>query len=310
MPFTRANIPDQTGKIVVVTGATGGLGYETALALAAAGADVVLTGRNSAKGADALARIRAAHPAAHVSYETLDLGSLKSVGAFAESFAKAHQRIDVLVNNAGVMMPPKRETTVDGLELQFGTNHLGHFALTAKLLPLLRAAPAPRIVTVSSIAHRGASIRFDDLQWTSGYNPTRSYGQSKMANLLFAQELQRRSDAAGWGITSIAAHPGVSSTELVANGIGTGFIGRLASASIRVFGHPPAPGALPQIFAATSPDAKPGQYYGPQGIGEIAGVPGPARITGEARDPKIAARLWTISEQLTGVSFPSIAKAA
>jgi NAD(P)-dependent dehydrogenase (short-subunit alcohol dehydrogenase family) len=310
MSFTRADIPDQTGKTIVITGATGGLGYETALALAAAGADVVLTGRNGKKGADALARIRAAYPAARISYETLDLGSFKSIDAFATSFAAAHRHLDVLVNNAGVMMPQKRETTVDGLELQFGTNHLGHFALSAKLLPLLRAAPAPRLVTVSSIAHRGASIRFDDLQSTRSYNPTRSYGQSKMANLLFALELQRRGDAGGWGITSIAAHPGVSSTELVANGIGTGFIGRLASASIRVFGHPPAPGALPQIFAAASPAAEPGHYYGPQGIGEIAGPPGPARITGEARDPNIAARLWTISEQLTGVSFPSIAKAA
>ncbi|MEO6013592.1 MAG: SDR family oxidoreductase [Devosia sp.] len=310
MSFTRADIPNQSDKLVLITGATGGLGYETALALAASGAETILTGRNGAKGADALARIRAAHPAARISYETLDLGSLASVAEFAAAFSARHDHLDILVNNAGVMMPPRRETTADGFELQFGTNHLAHFALTAQLLPLLRAAKAARVVTVSSIAHRGASIQFEDLQWTSGYNPNRSYGQSKMANLLFALELQRRSDAAGWGIASIAAHPGISSTELVANGIGAGLIGTMASSIIRVFGHPPAPGALPQIFAATSPAAEPGHYYGPTGIGEIAGPPGSAKITGEARDRDIATRLWTISERLAGVHYPDLAQAA
>jgi NAD(P)-dependent dehydrogenase (short-subunit alcohol dehydrogenase family) len=310
MPFTRADIPDQTGKLAVITGATGGLGYETALALAAAGAEVVLTGRNAKKGADALSRIRTAYPSARISYETLDLGSLKSVADFAAAFSAAHDHLNLLVNNAGVMMPQRRETTVDGFELQFGTNHLGHFALTGQLLPLLRAARAARVITVSSIAHRSAAMRFDDLQWTTGYNPTRSYGQSKLSNLLFALELQRRSDSQGWGIKSIAAHPGVSSTELVANGIGTGFIGSIASTMIRFFGHPPAPGALPQILAATSPDAKPAGYYGPTGFFEIAGPPGTAQIMPQAADPAAAARLWTISERLTGVSYPKLAEAA
>lgn len=306
MPFTVADIPNLSGKLAVVTGATGGLGYETALALAGAKATVVLAGRNAGKGADALARIRAVHPRADISFETLDLGSLASIEAFA---AAQKRHIDILVNNAGVMMPPSRKTTVDGFELELGTNHLGHFALTARLMPLLRGG---RVVTVSSIAHRTGSINFDDLQLERSYNPTRAYNQSKLANLLFAFELQRRSDAAGWGITSIAAHPGVSSTDLIQNGMGMngGMLAPAARFFVGIFGHAPAAGALPQIFAATSPDAKAGEYYGPNGFMEITGAPGVAKARPQAHDKATAARLWTISEQLTGVHFPAVAKAA
>lgn len=309
MAFSVADIPDQTGKLAVITGATGGLGFETALALAGAGATVVLTGRNAQKGAEALARIRTAHPRADVSFELLDMGSLGSIAAFADNLMGRHDRIDTLINNAGVMMPPTRKTTVDGFELQFGTNHLGHFALSARLLPLLRGG---RLVTVSSIAHRTGQVHFDDLQLERGYNPTRAYNQSKLANLLFAFELQRRSDRSGWGVTSIAAHPGVSSTELVANGMGMegGMLAPAARFFVGMFGHPPAAGALPQIFAATSPEAETGSYYGPNGFMEITGAPGIARARPQARDKAAAARLWTISEELTGVRFPALAEAA
>jgi NAD(P)-dependent dehydrogenase (short-subunit alcohol dehydrogenase family) len=309
MAFTVADIPNQSGKRAVITGATGGLGYETALALAGAGATVVLTGRNAAKGAEALARIRAIHAKADISFELLDLGSLAAVAAFAESFTARHDDLDILVNNAGVMMPPTRKTTTDGFELQLGTNHLGHFALSAHLLPLLRGG---RLVTVSSIAHRTGQIHFDDLQLARSYNPTRAYNQSKLANLLFAFELQRRSDRAGWGVTSIAAHPGISSTELVANGMGMdgGLLAPLARVFIGIFGHAPAAGALPQIFAATSPEAKPGAYYGPTGFMEVTGAPGVAQVRPQARDAATAARLWAISEELTGVRFPALAEAA
>lgn len=314
MSFTVRDIPDQTGRLAVITGATGGLGYETALALAGANATIILTGRNAAKGADALARIRALHPQADISYDTLDMGSLTSVADFAQRFSAAHDHLDILVNNAGVMMLPTRKTTADGFELQFGTNHLGHFALTARLLPLLRAARLPRVVTVSSLAHRWlGAIHFDDLQLERSYNPNSAYGQSKLANLMFALELQRRSDAGGWGLTSVAGHPGTANTDLIANGPASGGR-RLVALGGRIvtnlMGQDAANGALPQIYAATSPDAQPGAYYGPAGFFEMRGPPRPAQIGALAKDSSAAARLWTISEQLTGVGFPSLAKAA
>ena len=306
MAFTVADIPDQSGKLAVITGATGGLGYETALALAGANATVVLTGRNAAKGAEALARVRAVHPKADISFELLDMGSQASIAGFAESLAARHSHIDLLINNAGVMMPPSRKTTVDGFELQFGTNHLGHFALVARLLPLLAGS---RVVTVSSIAHRTGAIHFDDLQLERGYTPSKAYNQSKLANLLFAFELQRRSDRAGWGITSIAAHPGVSSTDLIQNGM-EGITASLGKFFVGIFGHSPAAGALPQIYAATSPAAKAGAYYGPNGFMEITGAPGRAQARPQAHDTAAAARLWATSEELTGVRFPALAVAA
>ncbi|HLY79010.1 MAG TPA: SDR family NAD(P)-dependent oxidoreductase, partial [Caulobacteraceae bacterium] len=209
--WTLADIPPQTGRRAIVTG-TGGLGYETALALAAAGASVVLAGRSETKGRGSVVRILNLHPHASIVFEPLDLASLASIAEFADRMAAARTPIDLLVNNAGVMAPPRRETTADGFELQFGTNHLGHFALTGRLLPLLRAGAAPRVTTISSGAHHTGQIRFDDPQWTRRYQPWPAYAQSKLANLLFAFELQRRSDAAGWDLLSDAAHPGYART--------------------------------------------------------------------------------------------------
>src|SRR5258707_344849 len=227
--WSTADIPSQDGKTAVITGATGGLGYQTALALAGAGAAVVLTGRNDAKGQDAIQRIRGQFPNAKISYETLDLASLASVAGFAARFAAAHASLDLLINNAGVMALPKRQTTADGFEMQFGTNYLGHYALTAHLLPLLRRGNQPRVVNLSSLAHRSGAIDFDDLQGAKSYNPFKAYCQSKLAMLMFALELQRRSNAAGWGLLSNAAHPGYALTDLIANGPGTrGFWGNSA----------------------------------------------------------------------------------
>lgn len=300
-------IPSQTGT-VVITGATGGLGYETALALAAAGAEVILTGRSEAKGQAALERIRAAHPAASVRYAHLDLASLASVEAFARELAADHTFIDLLVNNAGVMAVPNRATTADGFEMQMGTNYLGHFALTARLLPLLRRGRAPRVVSLSSIAHRmQGAIHFHDLQWERRYQPWPAYAQSKLAMLMFAFELQRRSDAGGWGLMSNAAHPGYARTDLIPNGPGrSGFTSRLSLLLQPFVSQSAAEGAWPQLFAATSRDARGGAYYGPAGAFELRGPVGEARVAPRARDTAAAARLWEVSESLTGVRFPRI----
>ncbi len=254
-------IPPQNGRLVVVTG-TGGLGYETALSLAGAGADVILAGRNAAKGQDAIERIRAAHPEAQISFEELDLANLASVSDFAGRYANAHSSLDVLVNNAGVMMPPKRQKTADGFELQFGTNYLGHYALTAHLLPLLVNGHQPRVVNVSSLAHRSGAIHFDDLQWERRYKPWEAYCQSKLAMLLFALELQRRSEANGWGLMSNAAHPGYARTELIANGPGLqGFLPKI-SLLLKPLSQSAADGALPTLLAAASPEAEGGATTG------------------------------------------------
>jgi NAD(P)-dependent dehydrogenase (short-subunit alcohol dehydrogenase family) len=308
-----SDIPDQRGRLAVVTGAAGGLGYETALGLAQARAEVVLAGRNEAKGAEAVRRILAVVQDAKIRFEKLDLASLASVAAFAERLLMQARPIDILVNNAGVMAFPTRRVTADGFEMQFGTNHLGHFALTGRLMPLLveeRSSAkanreAPRVVTVSSGMHRiGAEIHFDDLQWNRRYSPDRAYSQSKLANLLFALELQRRSDANGWGLMSVAAHPGASKTEIIANGPGKDtVVGRVALGVVRLIGHPPSAGALPTLFAATSPDAKPSGYYGPQELFEMRGPVGPAIISDKARDPERARKLWEVSEELTGVRW-------
>jgi NAD(P)-dependent dehydrogenase (short-subunit alcohol dehydrogenase family) len=302
--WTLADMPPQTGRRAVVTG-TGGLGYETALALAGAGATVLLAGRNAAKGEAALDRIRGAHPAADVAFAPLDLASLASIAAFAERMTAEGRPIDLLVNNAGVMMPPDRRLTSDGFELQFGTNHLGHFALTGRLLPLLRQGRGPRVVAVSSGAHNVGRIGFDNLQWEHGYAPIAAYGMSKLANLMFALELQRRSAAAGWGLMGLAAHPGYARTELIANGPGAdSWMSRISRTLIEPWAsQSAADGALPQLFAATSPDAVGGGYYGPNGLMEMKGPPAPARTAQRALDRAAARRLWDVSEQLTGVTF-------
>jgi NAD(P)-dependent dehydrogenase (short-subunit alcohol dehydrogenase family) len=308
--WTARDIPPQQGRLVVITGATGGLGYETALALAEAGADVVLTGRNASKGETALRKIRAAHPRAQIRYADLDLASLGSVAAFVERFSAEHAALDVLVNNAGVMMPPRRQTTHDGFELQFGTNYLGHFALTAQLLPLLRHGRQTRVVTIASGAHRlQAAIHFDDLQWARQYKPWQAYAQSKLAMLLFALELQRRSDALGWGLMSNAAHPGYATTGLQSAGpslgrTGPSLAGQFAKLIAPFAAQSAADGALPTLFAATSPQAKPAGYYGPQGFFEMKGPVGDATIGKQAKDTAVAAHLWDVSEQITGVHWP------
>ena len=309
MAWSTQNIPSQRGHVAIITGATGGLGLETAKALAGAGAEVVLTGRNAAKGQAALQQIRAAYPNATIRYEDLDLASLASVGAFAGRFAAAHASLDLLVNNAGVMMPPARHVTADGFELQFGTNYLGHFALTAHLLPLLRAGDRPRVVSLSSIAHKlQAAIHFDDLQWERRYSPWAAYAQSKLAMLVFAIELQRRSEAGGWGLLSVASHPGYARTGLQNAGPSMGLTGpsiaeRLGKLVEPAVSQSAAEGALPSLFAATAPDARPGEYYGPLGLFELKGSPGKASISLQARDPALGARLWQVSEALTGVGF-------
>ncbi|WP_404710731.1 SDR family oxidoreductase [Sphingomonas sp. MMS24-J13] len=303
--WTTRDIPDQSGKLAIVTGATGGLGLETALALAGAGADVILAGRNPAKGRAAEALIRSRHAKANVRFELIDLANLASVAAFAGRMLAASRRIDILVNNAGVMALPKRETTVDGFEMQFGTNYLSHFALTGRLLPLLSVAKA-RVVQLSSIAHRGGTIRLDDLNYVQGYKPFKVYAQTKLAMLMFALELDRRSGANGWGLTSVAAHPGVASTDLIANGQGAGsggLVGWISTLAVGVIGQSAAAGALPQLMAATMPGVRGGQYFGPRGWKELKGPPGPGKIEPQALDANVAARLWAASETLTGVAF-------
>ena len=300
--WTASDIPSQKGRSAVVTG-TGGLGFEDALALAQAGCEVVIAGRNRQKGADAVARIRAQVPSSSVRFEQLDLASLKSVNDFAARLSQQRDTLDLLINNAGVMVPPTRQETTDRFELQLGTNYLGHFALTARLMPLLRKGSAPRVVTLSSVAARQGQIDFNDLQSTKAYNAMRAYGQSKLACLMFAFELQRRSEAGNWGITSIAAHPGISRTELLHNAPGRWSLTGLTRSLLWFLFQPPAQGALPTLYAATAPDAEGGAYYGPHGMGETRGYPAPSRIPPQATDRAVAARLWDVSEQIANTTF-------
>jgi NAD(P)-dependent dehydrogenase (short-subunit alcohol dehydrogenase family) len=290
------------GRSAVVTG-TGGLGFECALALSRAGADVTIAGRNPAKGWDALSRIKHDAPEARVHFEALDLASFASVEQFGSRLCKEKESVDILINNAGVMMPPTRKLTEDGFELQLGTNYLGHFALTGHLLPALRKSNQPRVISVSSIAARQGKINFDDLQSEKSYSAIRAYGQSKLACLMFALELQRRSEANGWGISSIAAHPGISRTELLANGPGRmSPIGIISNAMGFLF-QPAVQGALPLLFAATSLMAQGGSYHGPDRMGETRGYPAAAKVSQKANDATSAVRLWEVSEGLTNVAF-------
>jgi len=302
--WTAQNMPSQQGKLAIVTGATGGLGYETALALAQHGAEVILAARNVDKGRDALASIRAAVPNANLHFARVDLASLASVAEFSVSLLEQGRSIDLLVNNAGVMALPQRQETVDGFEMQLGVNYLSHYALTGRLLPLLRKAPAPRVVNLSSLMHRSGKIHLDDLQLQRGYTPTRAYGQSKLAMLMFALELQRRSDAQGWRLLSNAAHPGYARTELIPNGPGTdSFLSRLSILLQPIMSQSAADGAWPTLQAATAPDAKPAGYYGPDGWFEMRGASTDAKVSARARDAAMGKRLWDMSAQLTGISF-------
>lgn len=297
--WTTASIPDQTGRIAVVTGANTGLGLETAKALAAKGAHVVLAVRNLDKGKAAIDWIARTVSESDLELQQLDLGSLESVRTAAAEIKDKHDRIDLLINNAGVMTPPK-QTTADGFELQFGTNHLGHFALTGLLLDRLLPVTGSRIVTVSSTGHRFApGIRFDDLQWERSYNRLQAYGQSKLANLLFTYELQRR--LTGHQTTALAAHPGGSDTEL-ARHLPRAF--QVALPAARVLFQDAAMGALPTLRAATDPGALGGQYYGPDGFAEQRGYPKLVLSNQRSYDLELQRRLWTVSEELTGVTFP------
>jgi NAD(P)-dependent dehydrogenase (short-subunit alcohol dehydrogenase family) len=302
--WTTKDIPNLLGKLAIVTGATGGLGLETALQLARAGAEVILAGRNAEKGRAAIAQIRGQRADANVRFEMVDLASLISIAAFAERILATGRPIDILVNNAGVMALARRETTADGFERQFGTNYLSHFALTAQLLPLLTAAKA-RVVQLSSIAHRNGAIRLDDLNYQAGYKPWPVYSQSKLAMLMFALELDRRSGVSGWGLTSVAAHPGVATTDLMENGPGAGggIMAWISGTAVKVIGQSVAKGALPQLMAATMPGVSGGQYFGPQGFQELKGAPGTAKISPQALNTTVAAELWVASEALTKVRF-------
>lgn len=301
--WTTADMPSQQGRSAVITG-TGGLGFENALEIARAGGEVIIAGRNPQKGADAVARVRREIPSASIRFEQVDLASLKSVSDFAARLRSEHDSLDLLINNAGVMMPPKRQETADGFELQFGTNYLGHFALTAQLAPLLREGKNARVVTLSSVAARSGAINFDDLQATQSYKAMEVYSQSKLACLIFALELQRRSLACGWGFTSIAAHPGISRTDLLYNGAGRASIHGLARTFLWFLFQPTAQGALPALYAATSPEAVGGGYYGPARFSETRGAPTGAVIPKQALDVKTAVRLWEVSERLCGQTFP------
>lgn len=300
--WTVSDIPSQRGRTAVVTG-TGGLGFQDALALARAGANVIIAGRNPSKGAAAVDQIRQSVPGANVTFGALDLASLESIESFGERLRSSRDSLDLLINNAAVMTPPKRQVTCDGFELQFGTNYLGHFALTAQLLPLLRKGNKPRVVSLSSVAARSGTINFDDLQAQRSYRPMPVYSQSKLACLMFALELQRRSDAAGWGIQSIAAHPGISRTDLLPNGAGAWSVPGMARRYMWFLFQPAAQGALPTIFAATSSQAQGGVYYGPDRLGETRGYPGIAKIPAQALDTSVATRLWIESQGLTEAVF-------
>ncbi len=297
--WTSANIPDQTSRTAVITGANTGLGYETAAALAAKGANVVLAVRNLDKGKEAVRRIEESTPGAQVTLQQLDLTSLDSINAAAGELRDQHDTIDLLINNAGVMWTPK-STTKDGFELQFGTNHLGHFAFTGLLLDRLLPVEGSRVVTVSSMGHRiRAAIHFDDLQWERSYSRVGAYGQAKLANLLFTYELQRR--LIGRNTIAVAAHPGGSRSELTRN------LPRPVSVAMRVVEpifQAAAMGALPTLRAATDPSVLGGQYYGPDGFAEQRGYPKVVASSDQSHDVDVQKRLWAVSEELTSVVFP------
>ena len=295
--WTAGDIPDLAGKTAVVTGANRGIGFEIARALAGKGAAVVLACRDQEKGRAAAERIRAEHPAGTAEPMALDLADLASVRRFAAEFAREHKRLDIMVANAGIMAVPFGRTA-DGFELQFGTNYLGHFALTGLLLPTLLRAPGARVVAMSSDGHRFAKMDFDNLNAEKKYNPQAAYGYSKIANLLFTYELARRFEKAGIKAVAAAAHPGWTKTDLAANW-------RWVRLISPIIGQSPAMGALPALYAATAPDVTGGDYFGPGGFMGLRGHPASARSSELTHDPDAAARLWSLSEELTGVRFLS-----
>ncbi len=306
--WTAADIPDQHGRVAVVTGANSGLGFQTARALAGKGAHVVLACRNQAKGAEALAKLKDEHPRASIELLELDLADLASVRKAANDVLARHPRIDLLVNNAGVMAIPRR-TTADGFEMQLGTNHLGHFALTGLLVDRLMATDGSRVVNISSGAHRGGRMNFDDLMGERRYRKWRAYGQSKLSNLLFTCELQRRLTANGSSTIAVAAHPGYAATHLQAVGpemAGSRLMTRGMALANRLFSQTDEMGALGQLRAATDPDAAGDEYFGPDRFFGLQGHPVRVSRSGAAGSDADARRLWEVSEELTGVRFESL----
>lgn len=286
---------DQTGRVAIVTGSNSGIGFETARVLAEKGATVVMACRNLSKANPKANEIRGAHPTASVEVMELDLSDLDSVRRFAEVFRAKHSRLDLLINNAGVMVPPYGKTA-QGFETQFGVNHLGHFALTGALLDLLTNTPGSRIVTVSSVAHYMGKIQFSDLNWENGYKAQPAYGQSKLANLLFTYELQRRLAAAGKDTLAVAAHPGWTETNLQAHAKAMKYMNRF-------FAQNALMGALPTLYAATEPTVNGAEYFGPSGFMEMNGPPKKVKSNKRSHDQNVAERLWNVSEELTGIRF-------
>jgi NAD(P)-dependent dehydrogenase (short-subunit alcohol dehydrogenase family) len=301
--WTEADVPDQSGRIAIVTGANTGLGYETARVLAGRGAHVVIAVRDVEKGKAAAAKIIGVSPRADIKVQPLDLSSLQSVRTAADELKAAYPRIDLLINNAGVMYPSPRQTTKDGFELQFGTNHLGHFALTGLVLDHLLPVAGSRVVVVASLAHRiRAAIHFDDLQWEHGYDRVAAYGQAKLANLMFAYDLQRRLAAKNEPTVAVAAHPGISNTELIRHL--PSFLGPVYQLAAPLVTNSAAMGALPTLLAATDPEVQGGQYWGPDGFQELRGHPKLVTSTPQSHDEALQERLWAVSEELTGVTYP------
>jgi len=300
-PWTVADVPAQQGRTAVVTGANTGIGFEAAAVLAQRGAVTILACRDTGKAERAVARLSAAAPQATVSVVRLDLASLDSVRAAAGQIRASHSRLDLLINNAGLMMPP-RGITADGFELQFGTNHLGHFALTGLLLDLMLPVPGSRVVTVSSNGHRAGRINFADLQSERRYGRMTAYAQSKLANLMFTYELERRLEAAEAATIALAAHPGSAGTELVRHV--PGVLRTVYDRAGGWFKQSAAMGALPMIRAATDPAARGGEYYGPSGLAQLTGYPVRVSSTSRSHDEGAQRRLWAESERLTGVTFP------
>ena len=293
--WSAEQLGDQTGRVALVTGANSGIGFETARVLADKGATVIMACRNLDKANPKADEIRATHPGAKVEVMQLDLSNLDSVRQFSEAFRAKYSRLDLLINNAGIMVPPYGKTA-QGFETQFGVNHLGHFALTGSLLDLIVSTPGSRVVTVSSVAHLMGKIDFSDLNWENGYKAQAAYGQSKLANLLFTYELQRRLEAAGKDTLAVAAHPGWTETNLQEHARGVKFMNRF-------FAQEPLMGALPTLYAATQPEVNGAEYYGPSGFLEMNGSPKRVKSNRRSHDENVAERLWNISEDLTGVRF-------
>lgn len=304
--WTTRDIPDQQGRVAVVTGANSGLGFHTALELARHRATVVLACRDEVRGREAVANIVAEVPDARTNLHLVDMADLASIRTFADGIQASYPSVDLLINNAGVMAIPRRETA-DGFEMQFGTNHLGHFALTGLLLPLMVRQDGARVVTVSSTAHKAGSMSFDDIMHERSYSRWKTYSDSKLANLLFAFELQRRLAAVDAPLISVAAHPGTASTNLVKPGsAGNPLKQTIMTLGVRVIGQSDAQGALPQLYAATSPEVRGGEYYGPNGFMENRGYPKRVDSTSASKQTESAARLWALSEDLTGVTYDAL----